>query len=147
MSAHQTPWSLHELKEALEKSASFGENEIRCTVNEVQPDVLEVQLQSAGEITLYMTLGETQILTSVVLWPRALQDDPVAFEAMMLRNHKKLLPLCALSIDDIDGEEYYELFGAMSVRSTLASVETEVRTIANCALELAADVGPRTNAA
>ncbi|CTQ61393.1 MAG: DUF2170 family protein [Roseibium album] len=143
MSARQIPWTLHELKEALERSASFAENEVHCALSETQPDVLEVQLRSAGEITLFLTVGETQILTTTVLWPRDLQDDPAAFEAMMLRNHKKLLPLCALSIDEVDGKEYYELFGAMSVRSTLNSVETELRTIANSALELAADVGPR----
>jgi len=33
----------------------------------------------------------------------------------------------------------------MSVRATLDSVETELRTIANSALELAADVGPKTS--
>ncbi|WP_422374413.1 YjfI family protein [Roseibium sp.] len=146
MNAPQTAWTLQDLKSALEQSSSFSDGEITCTVSPDQPDVLEVQLHSAGEIILYMNVGETQILTSTVLWPRDAQDDPAAFEAMMLRNHKKLLPLCALSIDDVDGREYYELFGAMSVRSTLDSVETELRTIANSALELAADVGPKAAA-
>ncbi|MEM5581447.1 DUF2170 family protein [Roseibium sp. AS2] len=143
MTARQTPWTLQELKEALEQSASFGGDEISCALSVEQSDVLEVRLGSAGGIALFVTVGETQILTSTVLWPRQDQDDPAAFEAMMLRNHKKLLPLCALSIDLIDGREYYELFGAMSVRSTLDSVETELRTIANSALELASDVGPK----
>jgi hypothetical protein len=147
MNAEQPTWTLEALKEALEQSESFAGDEISCTVSKSQPDVLEVQLQSAGELTLFMTVGDSQILTSAVLWPRDQQDDPAAFEAMMLRNHKKLLPLCALSIDNIDGREYYELFGAMSVRSTLNSVETELRTIANSALELAADVGPKSSAA
>jgi hypothetical protein len=143
MSTRQSPWTLAELKEALEQSDSFGEGEIGCVISPDQPGVLEVQLQSAGGITLFMVVSETQILTSTVLWPCDAQDDPASFEAMMLRNHKKLLPLCALSIDKIDGREYYELFGAMSVRSTLDSVETELRTIANSALELASDVGPK----
>jgi uncharacterized protein len=146
MSTRQSPWTLAELKEALEQSGSFAAGEISCTVSSDQAGVLEVQLHSAGEITLFMVVGETQILTSTVLWPCDAQEDPASFEAMMLRNHKKLLPLCALSIDMIDGREYYELFGAMSVRSTLDSVETELRTIANSALELAADVGPKAAA-
>ncbi|MBO6510850.1 MAG: DUF2170 family protein [Roseibium sp.] len=145
--SEQPTWTLQGLKSALEQSDSFAGDEISCTISAAQPDVLEVQLRSAGEITLFMTVGETQILTTTVLWPRDLQDDAAAFEAMMLRNHKKLLPLCALSIDNVDGREYYELFGAMSVRSTLNSVETELRTIANSALELAADVGPQSSAA
>jgi uncharacterized protein len=147
MNAQQTTWTLQELKRALEQSDSFAGGDISCAVSSTQPDVLEVQLRSAGEITLFMTVGDTQILTTTVLWPRDQQDDATAFEAMMLRNHKKLLPLCALSIDDVDGREYYELFGAMSVRSTLNSVETELRTIASSALELAAEVGPRSSVA
>ncbi len=146
MIARQTAWTLQDLKDELEASESFSAGEIACRISNMQSDVMEVQLNSAGGITLFLAVGETQILTSTVLWPCRLQDDRAAFEAMMLRNHKKLLPLCALSIDLIDGEEYYELFGAMSVRSTLDSVETELRTIANAALELAADVGPGANA-
>jgi len=107
MNAPQPAWTLQDLKSALEQSASFSDGEITCTVNPAQPDVLEVQLHSAGEITLFMNVGETQILTSTVLWPREAQDDTAAFEAMMLRNHKKLLPLWALYIDDVDGREYY----------------------------------------
>lgn len=147
MSGQQTPWTLHDLKEALEQSDSFGQDEISCHISDTQHDVLEVCLRSAGEITLFVTVGEMQILTTTALWPCDRQDDSAAFEGMMLRNHKKLLPLCALSIDVIDGREYYELFGSMSVRSTLDSVETELRSIANSALELAADVGPRNEAA
>lgn len=145
MSARTIPWTLEELKLALTQSSSFPKGEITCTTIDEQPDVMEVKLGSAGEISLFMTLGETQILTSTVLWARDEQDNPTAFEAMMLRNHKKLLPLCALAIDTVDGREYYELFGAMSVRSTLDSVETELRTIANCALELAAEIGPKVS--
>ena len=91
-------------------------------------------------------LQEAQIITTTVLWPRAAQDDPAAFEAMMLRSHKIHLPLCALSIDTINGEEYYELFGSMSAQSKLESVIAEFRAIATSVIDLAQDLGPRAQA-
>jgi uncharacterized protein YjfI (DUF2170 family) len=90
---------------------------------------------------------DEQIVTTTMLWARADQEDPLAFEAMMLRAHKVCLPLSALSIDTIDGQEYYELFGTMSARSTVQSIIVEFRTIANNAIELARDLGPRAIAA
>ena len=105
-------------------------------------NVLEVTLSEVGDFVLHVNVGETQILTSAVLWARDEQIDPESFEAMMLRNHKALLPLCALSIDQIDGREFYELFGAMSCQTTFDNILKEFTSIAESALELARDVGP-----
>lgn len=144
MSEVNQVWTLDSLKTELEKSPAFEPGEI--TVKQSGQDVLEITLESVGQITLYMTVSEHQILTSVLLWPRENQDDAPAFETMMLRNHKKLLPLCALAIENIGGRDYYELFGAMSSKSTSDSVVTEIRTLANNAIELAQDVGPNASA-
>lgn len=107
-------------------------------------DVLEVTVASAGDFILHVAVGEAQILTSAMLWPRDSQEDPEAFEAMMLRTHKALLPLCALSIDTVDGREFYELFGAVSRSASIGEILEEFSLIAESALELARDIGPRT---
>jgi len=106
-------------------------------------DVLEVVVAAAGDFVLHVAVGDAQILTSAILWPRDAQDDPDAFEATMLRTHKALLPLCALSIDIVDGREYYELFGAVSRNVALDELVEEFSLIADSALELARDIGPR----
>ncbi len=117
----------------------------RMSCNSVDDsDVLEVTVGSAGDLVLHIVVGEVQILTSAILWPRGEQEDPAAFEAMMLRTHKTLLPLCALSIDVVDGEEVYELFGAVSRSASLTEVLGEFFAIAESALELARDIGPRS---
>jgi len=106
--------------------------------------VIEVTLGSAGDLVLHVAVSDTQILTSAILWPRSAQEDPAAFEAMMLRTHKTLLPLCALSIDVVDGEDVYELFGAVSRSASLSEILEEFSAIAESALELAKDIGPRS---
>lgn len=134
-------WTVASLKAALEED---GQNSgIRCTTSD-GAEVLEVTLEDSGDFLLHVSVGEEQILSSAILWPRDAQEDPAGFEAMMLRSHKSLLPLCALSIDLIDGREYYELFGAISRQAPLEEILAEFHAIADSALELARDIGPRT---
>ncbi|MEP3276545.1 MAG: DUF2170 family protein [Stappiaceae bacterium] len=142
MDAVATPWTVDSLKQALETSEHLLPGEMSCEIKAGANNVLEVNVEAAGNIRLFVAVNGEQIITTTVLWPRDEQDDPASFEAMMLRTHKNLLPLCALSIDQVGDREYYELFGAMSSHSVLPSVITEFRTIANSALELASEVGP-----
>lgn len=133
-------WTVASLKAALEENGQ--DSGIRCATASGS-EVLEVTLVNSGDFQLHVSVGEEQILSSAILWPRDAQDDPARFEAMMLRSHKSLLPLCALSIDVIDGREYYELFGAISRQAPLAEILAEFHAIADSALELARDIGPR----
>lgn len=133
-----TAAGLHDALKGAPSDVGVGSHQVTGT------NVLEVTLSEAGDFVLHVNVGETQILTSAVLWARDEQVDPISFEAMMLRNHKALLPLCALSIDVIDGREFYELFGAMSCQTTYDNILREFNSIAESALELARDIGPDT---
>lgn len=147
MDAMSSPWTIETLKQAIEGSEDLLPGELECKVSVGASPVLEVTVEAAGGGTLYVAIQDEQIVTTTVLWARQDQESPEAFEAMMLRAHKIWLPLSALSIDSINGEEYYELFGTMSARSTLQSIIMEFRTIANNAIELAREIGPRASAA
>lgn len=147
MEAVSSPWTVESLKQAIEQDENLVDGEFVCTISQGAEKVLEVVVAAAGDIRLYVAINGDQIITTTLLWPRDDQEDPAAFEAMMLRAHKVYMPLSALSVDAIDGREYYELFGSMSARSVLSSVIMEFRTIANNALELARDLGPQADAA
>lgn len=147
MEALSSPWTIETLKQAIQDSDDLLPGEFECRKSVGASPVLEVAVEAAGGVTLFVAVQDEQIVTTTMLWARADQEDPVAFEAMMLRAHKVCLPLSALSIDTIDGQEYYELFGTMSARSTVQSIIVEFRTIANNAIELARDLGPRAIAA
>ena len=133
-------WTVETLKTAIDELTDTAG--ITCSIGEGCRDVLEVTLAAAGDLMLYVAPGDTQILTTAVLWPRSAQENPEDFEEMMLRSHKMLLPLSAISIDQIDGEDYYELFGSISQGARFDALLTEFQTIAANALELARDLGP-----
>ena len=77
------------------------------------------------------------MLASVLLWPVASVGDEAAFNAELLRDHK-LLPLSTFGITaGPDGRPWYELFGALSTRSTVDSVLTEIITLGDNTLEIA----------
>ena len=140
MTETEISWTARSLADAigtLDQGKGLSANYVENT------DVLEVAVTSAGDFILHVAVGDAQIMTSAILWPRDAQDDPEAFEAMMLRTHKALLPLCALSIDKVDGREFYELFGAVSRNASLDEIVEEFSAIAESALELARDIGPR----
>jgi uncharacterized protein YjfI (DUF2170 family) len=147
MDSVSSPWTIATLKQAIDNSDDLLPGEFVCKTNLGATPVLEVAVEAVGGVTLFVAVQGEQIITTTILWARHVQEDPAAFEAMMLRAHKVCLPLSALSIDTIDGVEYYELFGSMSARSNVQSVIKEFRTIANNAIELAQDLGPRANAA
>lgn len=142
MDAVSTPWNIESLKIALENSDDLAVGEFSLSIDEGAQKVLEVGVEPAGGLVVYISIEGEQVISTTVLWPCDEQEDSKAFEAMMLRKHKVFMPLCALSIENIGGREYYEIFGAMSSRSVLASMIMEIRTIANCAIELAAQLGP-----
>lgn len=140
MTTVSTPWTAQTLKAAIESSEDLLPGEFTCET--LGDNALEVTVEAAGDMKLYVGITGEQIVTTTVLWARDDQENPEGFESTMLRNHKELLPLCALGIKDINGKEYYELFGSMSSRSVLTSVITEFRTIANNAIEMAKDLHP-----
>jgi len=141
------PWTFRTLKQALETSEGLLPGEFDLAILEGASEVLEVAVDAAGGVQLFVAVEGEHIMTSTILWSREQQQDPEAFEALMLRKHKVLLPLSALAIETIGGREYYELFGSMSARSILPSIITEFRTLANNALELAQEMGPGALAA
>lgn len=145
MTTINAAWTISSLKEALENNdlLEAGEFGVELIPGGVHDPVLCVTVEALGNLPVYLAVQPDQILTTTPLWPCKDQQDPASFEAMMLRAHKVHLPLCALSIDVLDGEEWYELFGSMSSRSTLDSVITEIRAVSAAAIELAADIGPR----
>lgn len=134
-----TPWTVTTLKQALDGADAFEEGEVSLDVVGATDPVLKVTFHDLGDMVVMLAVDGEQIITSTLLWPRAQVANPALFEERMLRMHKIALPLASLGIATLNGEDWYELFGAMTARSQLAQVVTEVRSIAGAALELAED--------
>jgi uncharacterized protein len=101
-------------------------------------DVICVTLKEKGDLDVFVTMsGERDILASVMLVRCADIPHRERFERMVLKTHK-FVPLSSFGITTIDGEEWYELFGSLSARSSAETVVEEVAVLAANAVDAAA---------
>ncbi|KZL14846.1 DUF2170 family protein [Pseudovibrio sp. Ad37] len=145
MAQSVSQWTASSLLEALKSAAGLSEEMEFVAAPEAQ-DVFEVHMKSIGDVVLFVVVSTAQITTTTVLWDRDELEDPEAFEALMLRSHRTLMPLSALSIEKIGDREYHELFGTMSSTSPISEIVGEFKVIAENAIELARELGPKASA-
>ncbi|GGE10490.1 hypothetical protein GCM10011390_31910 [Aureimonas endophytica] len=95
----------------------------------VDGDVIRVTLKEKGHLDVFVAAGGDQILASVMLAPAAAVPRREAFERLVLKTHK-LVPLSTFGISIVNGEEWYELFGSLSARSSAEVVVEEIAVLA-----------------
>jgi hypothetical protein len=76
----------------------------------------------------FVTLGEQQILVESVLFPAANIADVAALNDQILRT-QQLTPLTSVGLKQIDGEDYYIAFGALSTDSKDSVIIEEIDTL------------------
>lgn len=103
-------------------------------------DVLRITLKERGGLDVLMVASGEQILCSVLLTPCETVPDRATFERRALSMHK-LIPLSNFGISEIDGTEWYELFGALSSRSSAEALVEEVSVLAANAVQAAEWIG------
>jgi uncharacterized protein YjfI (DUF2170 family) len=103
-------------------------------------DVLRITLKERGELDVLMVASGEQILCSVRLTPCDTIPQRSQFERRALSMHK-LIPLSNFGISDYSGTEWYELFGALSSRSSAEALVEEVAVLAANAIEAAEWIG------
>ncbi|MDR6788414.1 uncharacterized protein YjfI (DUF2170 family) [Sphingomonas sp. BE138] len=127
-------WTIERLAEALGAPDHLGE----VSVEQVG-EALHVTLHDHGDLAVFLSVAGEQIAVSTLLWPVAEMDDPAAFNHFLLKA-QKLVPLSNFAITEVDGREYYELIGELSVESSLRTILIELRVLAHNALDAAADL-------
>nr|WP_210345373.1 DUF2170 family protein [Jiella flava] len=99
-------------------------------------DVIRVTLKEKGDLDVLITASGDQVLASVILTPASDIPNREAFERMVLSTHK-LVPLSTFGIVTLDGQEWYELFGSLSSRSSAEAMVEEVAVLATNAVDAA----------
>ncbi len=99
-------------------------------------DVLQIALKERGGLVVLMVAAGDQILCSALLIEADAVPNRPGFERTLLSVHK-LIPLSNFGITTIDGAEWYELFGALSARSSAAELVEEVAVLAANAADAA----------
>lgn len=127
-------WTIDGLATALAAPDHAGELDVARI-----GDVLRVEMHGHGELAIFVSCAGEQIVVSTLLWPVAEMADVAAFNHFLLKA-QKLVPLSNFAITEVDGREYYELIGELSVESPLATVLIELRVLAENAISAAADL-------
>lgn len=135
----QTPWTAQSLKAALEGAPQLREGEVTLRLVEGEDPVLVATMGECGGLEIFVSAGEQQVAASVLLWPVDEQQDRHAFNEFLLKA-QKIVPLSNFGISTVGGRDYYELFGELSTTSSLDDIVTELRTLADNAIEAASDL-------
>ncbi len=130
-------WTTSMLLDTLRDSDPVEQKEWSVELIQGTDECVVVTMASHGDLEAFVTVSGDQVLVSVLLWPKELVTDSAGLNAALLSDHK-ILPLSTFGITGgPDGHPWYELFGALSARSTAESVLTEVITLADNALAVA----------
>jgi uncharacterized protein YjfI (DUF2170 family) len=87
-----------------------------------------LSLSNDEGIDAFAYVGEQQIIIESALFAAASVEDSAALNDLILRTHQ-LLPLTAISIKKIDGQDYYIAFGALSSDSKDSVIIQEIETL------------------
>jgi len=98
--------------------------------------VIRATLHEFGDLVVLVGVAGKEIQASVVLNPVAEIRDGARFQHQLLKANK-LLPLSTFGITEVDGQEYYEIFGQLSGGSELEEIIEEIEMLGRNALDAA----------
>ena len=87
-----------------------------------------LSLSNDEGIDAFAYVGEQQIIIESALFAADSVDDTAALNDLILRTHQ-LLSLTAINIKQIDGQDYYIAFGALSSDSKDSVIIQEIETL------------------
>lgn len=130
-------WTVGSLAAALADPA-YRETLTAERIDLAEP-VLRVTMHDHGDLAIFVHCAGEQIVVSTLLWPVDEQPDVDAFNRFLLKA-QKLVPLSNFAITEVDGRDYYELIGELSIESSLRLIVLELRVLADNALSAASDL-------
>ena len=130
-------WTVGTLADAL--SAPEWTDEFAVERLEGVEPVLRIAMRRHGDLAIFLSAAGEQIVVSTVLWPVDEQADADAFNRFILKA-QKLVPLSNFAITELDGRDFYELIGELSIESSLRMIALELRVLAENAIDAADDL-------
>jgi len=122
-----SPWTASSLYEELMAADLLDQDSISIKLVEGLNPSIEITYDDL-ERTAVMAVHGEQILISVLICPTSDVADKAVMNEKLLKAHK-YLPLSTVGITTINGQDFYELFGALSSRSLVSSVATEIMAL------------------
>jgi uncharacterized protein YjfI (DUF2170 family) len=118
-------WSVQQLHSEWQQQNFYTKRNISVQVCESS---LILTFHEYGDLPVALAVGDKQILVEAALVERNEFDDPSEIDYRLLTTHK-YLPLSAIAIDNIQGQDWYVLFGALSTHSKLDVIAEELQEL------------------
>ena len=124
------PWTTMALYEALPAVNLFSSGRAEFELIDGVSPALHIVMNEYGDLPIFVTVSGEQILVESLLWSVREVRDVAAFNEAILRTHK-FFPLSTISLDKIDGDDCYHMFGALSSTSSLQNIVFEMEILAS----------------
>jgi uncharacterized protein YjfI (DUF2170 family) len=123
-------WTTQSLHDALAKADLFSADRADLELIDGIAPVLHLVMREHGDLPLFLTVSGDQIVVEAMLWSATDVKDLALFNETVLRTHK-FFPLSNISLDRVDGDDCYQMYGALSSSSSLQDVLFEIEILAS----------------
>lgn len=123
-------WTTASLYDALTKADMFTARRADLELIDGVSPALHIVMYEYGDLPLFLTVAGEQIVVEAMLWSVSEVNNPSLFNETVLRTHK-YFPLSNISLDKMDGDDCYHMFGALSSASSLQDVILEIEMLAS----------------
>lgn len=120
-------WTLETLLTELKDTQAVKDGCFDIYADPINP-CLRIKLTELGGVESFLSIGGGQMVVSTLLTAASHIEDRNALNEMLLKSNK-IFPLSSFSIATINGEEYYELIGELSIYSSIANIVEEIDTL------------------
>lgn len=130
MTDNTNRWTTANLYQALCEADIFISKRADVELIDGVSPVLHIVMYEYGDLPIFLSVSGEQIIVESMLWAVDDVKDVAKFNEAVLRTHK-YFPLSTISLDSLDGEDSYHMFGALSSTSSLQNVIFEIETLAS----------------
>jgi uncharacterized protein YjfI (DUF2170 family) len=123
-------WTTASLYEALAGSSLCTSGRADLELIDGVAPALHIVMADYGDLPIFLTVSGEQVLVEAYLWSMDEVRDVAQFNEAILRTHK-FFPLSTISLDRIDGDDCYHMFGALSSQSSLQNIVFEIEMLAS----------------
>ncbi|WP_392562315.1 DUF2170 family protein [Orbus sturtevantii] len=127
----QIVWSVSELYQALTTVELFTQASASVELIDGVDACLHVVMHEYGDLPLFMSVSNQQIVVEALLWPTNMVKNQEQFNQDILYS-RKLFPLSTIAIEQSgDGSLNYIMYGALSASSSLSGIVYELEMLSD----------------
>lgn len=124
-------WKINDLYQELKQTDLVKQGFANVEMIDGIDACLHIIMHEYGDLPLFLSVSNQQIMVEALLWPVSLIKNPSSFNEEILCA-RKLFALSTIAIEKTgDGEVNYIMYGALSSSSTLNNIVYELETLSD----------------